>query len=296
MHPPQPPKGATIIDAKGKYVMPGGIDPHTHLDMPFMGEVSCDSFFSGHQAALAGGTTMHIDFAQPVDHDLLAGLRAWQAKAAQGAMDYGFHMIVTSWSDKVGRCEVDRRHHRQQVAKDMETLATHHGISSFKFFLAYKGIFQISDAELIAGLQRCGRDTSVPFSPLPGARNWGRSRWCTQKTATPSSRGSVVCLKPASTDQRGTNSPDPPSSRSSVHARVCLINVLYLHCTCCTQAEATARAIRLAAWVNTPLYVVHVMSRDAMEEVAAARQRGWRVVGEALASGLGVDDRKLCVW
>lgn len=81
--------------------MPGGIDPHTHLDMPFMGEVSCDSFLSGQRAALAGGTTMHIDFAQPVDHDLLAGLRVWQAKAAQGVMDYGFHMIVTSWSDKV---------------------------------------------------------------------------------------------------------------------------------------------------------------------------------------------------
>ena len=81
--------------------MPGGIDPHTHLDMPFMGDVTCDDFYSGQRAALAGGTTMHIDFALPVAHDLRAGFEAWQQKATPKAvMDYAFHMAVTSWSDK----------------------------------------------------------------------------------------------------------------------------------------------------------------------------------------------------
>ena len=69
-----------MIDAKGKYVMPGGIDPHTHLDMPFMGQVACDDFFSGQAAGLAGGTTMHIDFALPDNHDLKKGHSIWKVR------------------------------------------------------------------------------------------------------------------------------------------------------------------------------------------------------------------------
>lgn len=77
----QVPEGAQnvkVINATGAYVMPGGIDPHTHLDMPFMGTTTCDDFYSGQAAALAGGTTMHIDFALPVDHDLWAGWELWK--------------------------------------------------------------------------------------------------------------------------------------------------------------------------------------------------------------------------
>lgn len=80
--------------------MPGGIDPHTHLAMPFMGQTACDDFFSGQAAALAGGTTMHIDFALPVGGDLVAGWEEWGRKAEGAVMDYSFHMAVTSWSDK----------------------------------------------------------------------------------------------------------------------------------------------------------------------------------------------------
>lgn len=74
------PQGTKIIDAEGKYVMPGGIDPHTHLEMPFMGQVACDDFFSGQSAALAGGTTMHIDFALPTNGDLLQGFEDYKVQ------------------------------------------------------------------------------------------------------------------------------------------------------------------------------------------------------------------------
>ncbi|GFH30379.1 uncharacterized protein HaLaN_29226 [Haematococcus lacustris] len=117
------PEGAYVVNASGKLVMPGGIDPHTHLDMPFMGSVTCDDFFSGQAAALAGGTTMIIDHALPVDHDLMAGWEAWKRKGMEGCMDYSFHMAVTQWSDK--------------TRQDMEAL-TRMGVNSFKFFMAYK--------------------------------------------------------------------------------------------------------------------------------------------------------------
>jgi dihydropyrimidinase len=71
------------VDCTGKWVMPGGIDPHTHLEMPFMGDVTCDDFFTGHCAALSGGTTLHVDFALPIDHDLEAGYAEWRRKVGQ---------------------------------------------------------------------------------------------------------------------------------------------------------------------------------------------------------------------
>jgi len=95
--------------------IPGGIDPHTHMEMPFMGEESCDDFFSGQEAALSGGTTMHIDFALPHNGDLAEGFRLWVQKAEKSCMDYGFHMAVTKWNDK--------------VAQDMEWLVKEKGTS-----------------------------------------------------------------------------------------------------------------------------------------------------------------------
>jgi dihydropyrimidinase len=131
------PAGAKVIDATGKLVMPGGIETHSHLEMPFMGTVACDDFFSGQVAAVAGGTTMHIDFALPVGHDIDAGFALWkvgcharasrpsctdvpgelslsrapigrpQANAQKSCIDYGFHMAITRWdqaaSDAMGR-------------------------------------------------------------------------------------------------------------------------------------------------------------------------------------------------
>lgn len=142
------PPGALVLNATGMLVMPGGIDPHTHLDMPFMGQVTVDDFHSGHAAALAGGTTYHLDFALPVAHDLRAGFDAWQTKASAGCMDYSLHMAVTSWSDA--------------VAADMAALVPK-GINSFKFFMAYKGALMVTDDQLLHGLRAAAHLGALPM-------------------------------------------------------------------------------------------------------------------------------------
>src|ERR1700677_1688572 len=97
-----PPAGAQIVDAGGMLVMPGGIDPHTHMEMPFMGTVTSEDFFTGTSAAVAGGTTSIIDFVIPSPGTaLVQAWHAWRANGEKAAADYGFHVAVTWWSDQV---------------------------------------------------------------------------------------------------------------------------------------------------------------------------------------------------
>ncbi len=132
-----------IIDAAGCYVLPGGIDVHTHLEMPFMGEVSADDFETGTAAALAGGTTSIIDYVVPAKgQSLLEALSVWKDKARKAVVDYGFHMAVTWYSE--------------QVAEEMAVCVREEGIPSFKAFLAYKGAIMVNDEELVA-LLKCAR-------------------------------------------------------------------------------------------------------------------------------------------
>eukprot|EP00850_Spirogloea_muscicola_P012179 SM000078S22038 [mRNA] locus=s78:161994:165564:+ [translate_table: standard] len=235
----QVPEGTRIIDAAGKFVMPGGIDPHTHLDMPFMGTSTCDDFYSGQAAALAGGTTMHIDFAMPIDGDALKGFEEHRKKAKSAVMDYGFHIAVNGWSDK--------------MSLDMEELVRQ-GVNSFKFFMAYKDTLQVTDEQLLAGFQKC---KDLGAIPQVHAEN-----------------GDAVVVGQRRMIDLGITGPEGHAlSRPAV-----------------LEGEATARAIRLAKFVNVPLYVVHVMSIDALEEVAKARLAGQRVIGEPVVSGLVLDD------
>ena len=133
-------KGETMLDATGCYVMPGGIDPHTHLEMPFMGTYSADDFESGTRAALSGGTTMVIDVALPAPgQGLMDALGMWHNKSGRATCDYSYHMAVTWWSEK--------------VFEDMKAV-TAAGITSFKHFLAYKGALMVNDDELFASFQR----------------------------------------------------------------------------------------------------------------------------------------------
>ncbi|WP_323006327.1 dihydropyrimidinase [Pseudorhodobacter sp.] len=132
--------GDTVLDATGCYVMPGGIDPHTHLEMPFMGTYSSDDFESGTRAALAGGTTMVIDFALPAPgQGLLDALDMWHNKSGRANCDYSYHMAITWWGEKVF----------DDMAKVVDK-----GITSFKHFLAYKGALMVNDDELYSSFQR----------------------------------------------------------------------------------------------------------------------------------------------
>ncbi|XP_023533036.1 dihydropyrimidinase [Cucurbita pepo subsp. pepo] len=232
-----------VLDATGKYVMPGGIDPHTHLAFEFMGTQTVDDFFSGQAAALAGGTTMHIDFVIPVNGSLSEGLESYEKKAKKSCMDYGFHMAITKW-DEV-------------VSQEMEIMVKEKGINSFKFFLAYKGALMISDELLLQGLKKC---KSLGALAMVHAEN-----------------GDAVYEGQERMIELGITGPEGHAlSRPAV-----------------LEGEATSRAIRLASFVNTPLYVVHVMSIDAMEEIARARKAGQRVIGEPVVSGLILDDSVL---
>ncbi|WP_186390203.1 dihydropyrimidinase [Stappia sp. TSB10P1A] len=142
--------GDEVLDATGCYVMPGGIDPHVHLEMPFMGTYSADNFESGTRAALAGGTTMVVDFCLPSPgQSLLEALTMWDNKSTRANCDYSFHMAITWWGE--------------QVFNDMEAVVRDKGINSFKHFMAYKGALMVDDDEMFASFQRCAELGALPM-------------------------------------------------------------------------------------------------------------------------------------
>ncbi|CAI7915701.1 unnamed protein product [Closterium sp. NIES-53] len=239
---------------------PGGIDPHTHLAMPFMGTESCDDFYSGQAAALAGGTTFHIDYvlgATPAaGEDLLRILAEYEGKARGNAvMDYGFHMGVTRWSEA--------------VARDMEEVVRRGEVWCDEFFMAYKGALQVDDQQLLDGFTHCKQLGAIPqvghilhpcSAPQVHAENGDAVVW-----------GQQHIFDLGITGPEGHPLSRPPE----------------------VEEEATGRAIRLANVVGVPLYVVHVMSSGAAREVAEARRRGQRVVGEPVVSGIALNDSHL---
>ncbi|HEY4067222.1 MAG TPA: dihydropyrimidinase [Burkholderiaceae bacterium] len=135
------PPGATVVDAGGSFVMPGGIDPHTHMELPFMGTVTKDDFFTGTSAGVSGGTTMIIDFVIPdPKQPLMEAFRNWRGWAEKSVSDYSFHVAVTWW-DKT-------------VHEDMGTLVREHGVNSFKHFMAYKNAIMADDEVLVNSFTR----------------------------------------------------------------------------------------------------------------------------------------------
>lgn len=135
------PAGTEVVDAIGQYVMPGGIDPHTHMELPFMGTVASEDFFSGTTAGAAGGTTMIIDFVIPSPKEsILDAYHKWRGWAKKAATDYSLHVAVTWWDDSVSR--------------DMGTLVKDHGVNSFKHFMAYKGAIMCDDEVLVKSFTR----------------------------------------------------------------------------------------------------------------------------------------------
>ena len=142
--------GDEYVDAEGAYVMPGGIDPHTHLEMPFMGTTAAETFESGTWAAAAGGTTMLVDFCLPgPDGSLKNAINEWHRKSEpQICADVGYHMAITGWNETI--------FNEMKDAVDM-------GVNSFKHFMAYKGALMVEDDELFASFSRCKELGALPM-------------------------------------------------------------------------------------------------------------------------------------
>jgi dihydropyrimidinase len=220
-----------IIEAGGKYVIPGGVDAHTHMEMPFGGTYASDTFATGTAAAAWGGTTTIVDFAiQSAGRSLREGLDAWHAKAEGNcAIDYGFHLIIS---------DVD-----EQSMKEMDVLVGE-GVTSFKMFMAYPGVFYSDDAKILRAMQQ-------------GAANGAL-------TMMHAENGIAIDLLVQQALARGQT--DPRYHGDVRHALL--------------EAEATHRAIQLARVAGSPLYVVHVSAQDAVAELAKARDAGLPVFAE----------------
>ena len=143
------PSGAEVVEAGGQYVMPGGIDPHTHMQLPFMGTVASEDFFTGTAAGLAGGTTCIIDFVIPSPQQpLMEAFLQWREWSEKAVSDYAFHVAVTWWDDS--------------VPADMGTLVHEHGVNSFKHFMAYKGAIMADDEILVNSFMRAWELGAIP--------------------------------------------------------------------------------------------------------------------------------------
>jgi len=214
--------GDTVLDASGCYVMPGGIDPHVHLEMPFMGTYSTDDFESGTRAGLAGGTTMVVDFCLPApDQSLLDALQMWHNKTSRANADYSFHMAITGWNER--------------VFDEMKTVVQDKGINTFKHFMAYKGALMVNDDEMFASFQRCAELGALP---LVHAEN-----------------GDVVASMTAKLLAEGNNGPEahaysrPPEVEGEATNRAIMLAdmagvPLYVVHTSCEQAHEAIRRAR----------------------------------------------------
>jgi dihydropyrimidinase len=214
-----------IIDASGMYVIPGGIDVHTHLDMPFGGTTSSDDFETGTRAAAFGGTTSLVDFAiQARGTKMRDAFDIWRKKAdGRACIDYGLHMIVTD----LGTSGLE----------DMDEMVNE-GVASFKLFMAYPNVLMVDDATIFKALARTAKNGAL--------------------VCMHAENGSVIDVIIAKALAEGKTAP-------VYHA---------LTRPTIAEAEAVHRAIAMAEIAGAPVYIVHLSSEDALNQVREARDRG----------------------
>lgn len=237
------PAGATVVDAGGQYVMPGGIDPHTHMQLPFMGTVTMDDFFTGTAAGLAGGTTTIIDFVIPDPQEpLMDAYRKWRGWAEKAASDYSFHVAVTWWDESVRR--------------DMGTLVQQEGVNSFKHFMAYKNAIMCDDETLVNSFKRA---LELGAMPTVHAEN-----------------GELVYLLQKEVAAMGITGPEghplsrPPmvegeaANRAIAIADVLNVPIYVVHVSCIEAAEAVARARARGQRVYGEVLAGHLVVDDSV--------------------------------
>ncbi len=230
-----------VIDAKGRYVIPGGIDAHTHMDIPFGGTNSSDDFDTGTKAAAFGGTTTIIDFAiQTKGESCFKGLETWHKKAdGKATIDYGFHMIITDMPES----------RLPEMTKLIDE-----GITSYKLFMAYPGVLYVDDGTLYRAFRQAGENGT---------------RICMH-----AENGIVIdeIIKAAAKDGKLA----PKYHGLTRPTRM--------------EAEGVHRSIAIAEVADVPLYIVHLSSADALEEVKRARMRGVDVIAETCPQYLFLDE------
>jgi len=230
-----------MIDAANKIVIPGGIDPHTHLDLPSMGTVACDDFTTGSIAAAFGGTTTIIDFpTQTKGRSTFEALDEWREKSeGKTVIDYGFHMIITDMND-------ERLH---EIGKLMEE-----GITSFKLFTAYPNSLYVNDGTIFRIMKRVGELNGIV---MMHAEN-----------------GIVIDEIVKAALKEGKTAPKYHASTRPTRM----------------EAEAVARSFAIGEVADVPVYIVHLSSSDALDEVRIARARGAKAFAETCPQYLFLDN------
>jgi dihydropyrimidinase len=229
-----------VIDAKGRLVIPGGIDPHTHMELPFGGTSASDTFETGTRAAAFGGTTTIIDFAvQSKGQTLQQAIDVWHANAdGRTSIDYGFHLICTDLPD--------------ERLPEMHTMIDQ-GVSSFKLFMAYPGVFLVDDGTIYKAMVNAGERGGL--------------------ICMHAENGVVIDVIVKRALARGETAPKFHALTRPTKA----------------EAEGVHRAIALAEIAKTPVYIVHLSCDDALQEVTRARDMGVPAFAETCPQYLFLD-------